>query len=161
MEKHSALPRSITPEALAAWLQENFIDSYIHEVKTYFTEEEIDDMRKTLASKNIELVKLEQLKKEIADSIKKGSDGYSVDVPETIGIDSLRKGIEHLSMELNRGYLAEDVKVFGIPDVEEERIEFFDISGIHYPERGREMTKREINQYIGLFNRENRIANES
>lgn len=156
MQKHSALPKFTTPEALGQWLDENAAETFLHETKIYLDEDEKDDLRKKIASQGIEINQLNRLKKQLSESLEKGSQGYNVDMPETLGLKMIKKGRTNLEELLERGYNTETVRIYGVPDHESETMEFFDIEGNHFPDRSRTLSQREINLFIGpMFNSQN------
>ena len=151
MKKHELLPDTMTPEALAGWIQERFIEEYSEEKKEYYTPEEIQGFQKKATEKNIEIIQLTRLKKQLNELIKKGSDYLSIDIPKTDGIDMLTAARDYNTEQVEQGYYTESRKIYGIVSDETETLEFFDIEGDHVLDRSRPLSPREINEHIGLL----------
>jgi hypothetical protein len=80
-----------------------------------------------------------------------GSDQKVIDFLETSGTKYLKAQREDCETEVERGYSVESLTVYGIPSSETLTMDFFDIEGNEIPERCRQLSAKEIREYVGLF----------
>jgi hypothetical protein len=75
---HPSLPKSITPEVLGQWLQQNSKERFTEERKHYYTDEELLEFKERAIKAGIEINRLNRLKKRIIKLVESGkrSKGY-------------------------------------------------------------------------------------
>lgn len=166
--RHHSLPQTLTPEALADWIQENKVDEIIHIDKVPLDDEVRHDLTEKLYAATSAKLKLEELEKQFKKAIKEGtpSRGVSEDtgeplhtpmdftVPPTKGTKVLIKNIEHYSQILDKGYKEEPTSIYLIPNPEEKMMVAVDIEGQEWGEYSRAMTDEQVQKYGSMFAKE-------
>lgn len=166
--RHHSLPQTLTPEALADWIQENKVDEIIHIDKVPLDDEVRHDLTEKLYAATSAKLKLEELEKRFKKAIKEGtpSRGVSEDtgeplhtpmdftVPPTKGTKVLIKNIEHYSQMLDKGYKEEPTSIYLIPNPEEKMMVAVDIEGQEWSEYSRAMTDEQVQKYGTIFAKE-------
>jgi hypothetical protein len=166
--RHHSLPQTLTPEALADWIQENKVDEIIHIDKVPLDDEVRHDLTEKLYAATSAKLKLEELEKQFKKAIKEGtpSRGVSEDtgeplhtpmdftVPPTKGTKVLIKNIEHYSQILDKGYKEEPTSIYLIPNPEEKMMVAVDIEGQEWGEYSRAMTDEQVQKYGTIFAKE-------
>jgi len=152
MARHFALPESITKEALGTWIKQSAKETFTHEKKEYFTEEEISEMESESTKLGREIIKLSDLKKSVTDWLTKGNEEEEIEVPipVTRGLKTLKNTREELDRKVEKGYEVTETKVYGIPH-EDGQMFYFDIEGMLIEERTRSLSHRERREYFGMF----------
>lgn len=158
--KHPCVPQTLTPEALADWIQTQKVDTRNHVEEIPLTEEEIVELEHTssLASRSID--KLNGVKKYFDELLKKGTsydrvtESYkpaTVTIPPTKGLDALKANREHADKQIELGHKEEITALYMIPYPEHSKMIMVNIVGVEWPEYSRDMTGDEINQYKPLL----------
>lgn len=160
---HHSLPQTKTTAQLSEWIQEHKIDIINHVTKIDYTPEEIHDFEHQIANNNAAIMELEQLKKLISETIKKGTSVKHLNdkdveylpedftVPPTKGLDALKSNIEYLVEKIQRGYREDVTTLYLIPVPETQMIVSVDIEGEEYPDHTKPMTSEQQVQYSTLF----------
>ena len=153
---HPSLPQSLTPESLASWLNQNCKEKFTEERRTSYTEDEMLDFKDRAMKAGIEINDLTEEKKRIVDLLEKGiSDYTSIDLLPSKGIKQLKIERTSCEKEVKRGYFAEKIVVYGIPNQDTKQMDFFDVEGNEIPERRRDLSAKETREYLaqlGMFN---------
>jgi hypothetical protein len=132
---HPSLPKSLTPELLASWLQANAKEKFSEDRKIYYTDDELNEFKDKAVKSGIEINNLSSLKSTLSKSIEEGSEGYVLELPQTDGVKTLKARREYCEKEVEKGYRVETIKVYGVPSEETNCMDFFDIEGNIIPER--------------------------
>lgn len=158
--KHPCVPQTMTPEALADWIQTQKVDVTNHVEQIPLTEEEIIKFEhdSSLASRAID--RLMEVKKHFDYLLKKGTPydkaieqhkPSTVTIPPSKGLDALKANREYADQQITNGYKEEITALYLIPYPEQSRMIMVNITGIEWPEYSRDMTADEINQYKPLL----------
>jgi hypothetical protein len=156
MNENNLIPRTLTPEALAAWIQRNAKERFKHEKKVFYTEEEINDKSRRSSKAGAEILALERematLKAAVEDGVAEEGEPVVITLrPGTKGLKSLKATRRQLDIEADRGYENILMDIFGIPDAETADMRFFTITGEEIDERRRPLSAKEKHDYIGVF----------
>lgn len=154
-EKHVLIPTGFTPELLADWFRRNRKDQFTHTKQTYYTDEEINQKSRAASRVGVEILRLEGLAlkmKELTDKgLPEGSDPIIIEFVPTSGIKALKEERRRLDVDVSRGYDEIEMMVYGIPDVSSNEMVYFAITGEEVADRRRPLSKREIQEYGGIF----------
>jgi hypothetical protein len=167
---HSCVPQSMTPEALAKWIQENQIDTQIYVKKIPLDEETTHELEKQSALASRAIMRLDDLKKEITETLNEGTpcsipedstedpqhQPKDFTIPPTKGYKALKKNLEYANKQLEEGCKEEEIEVFMIPNPETSMVigvditgeEFFDENDRNY---SRQMTDDEVNNIAPML----------
>lgn len=165
-----------TPEEIVSTLQAYAIEILENqEVKIYLEQDEVAALDKDVRMLQARIIKLEQLKSDFNEYIKKGSisdiqeklgsfiqvirsedvlsnaEGYSFHPPtlEGIGVESLKKQIKFKTELAERGYTKEKADVFGIANNETKMIDYVTAQGNPSGIPSKPMTIGQMKQYTG------------
>jgi hypothetical protein len=139
------------------WLKNNAKEVYTEEKRYYYTEEELLNFKNTAVKSGIEINNLSTLKAKVSKWLEEGTDkvedddDLTIDVPHTAGIKELKVRREMCEREVEKGYRSENVKIFGIPNQDDNTMNFFDSQGGIFDERTRALSMKEIREYFGIF----------
>jgi hypothetical protein len=159
---HPSLPHTLTPENLAAWLQQNSKERTTLNREYRYTEDELDHFKTRAMNCGIEINDLNDEKKRINELIEKGiSDFTQIDLLPSKGLKQLK--IERLACEkeVKRGYQPESLTIYGIPNHDTHNMDYFDIEGNEIVERQRPLTAKETREYVaqmGVFNQDRKVS---
>lgn len=157
---HRSLPQGMNREEMAEWLKRNAVEEFLDVRKHFYTEEQLLEFKETATLSGREINRLSDLKDKIGNLISKGTgEVVDIEIPTTVGVKSLTTTMrEHLDM-VEKGYEEEEIRVFGIPVIESETMEYFEKDGTIMADRSRPLSAREIQKHIGMFSRS--VANVS
>lgn len=151
-ERHRLLPANLNAHELAQWLDTSAVEKFTHEVKTMFTDTEISEFEHESSAKGREMNRLLDMLKEAGTLIKKGTDEpVTFTIPATVGTKTLETQRRENDDFIEYGYVKEERQIFGIIDVQNERMEYFDVEGNIIVERSRPLSVRERHDHIGMF----------
>lgn len=153
-KKTSVLPKSLSGAELKQWLKSNARSIAMHDKRTFYTEEEMEERRKELSDIFIHLKKLKDTKALVAERLREGNDDeLLVTIPSTRGVKSLTKTAEEIAGELEKGYYDECFDVYAIPNEIDYTMDYYDEFGNLIEDRVRPLSQKEIfNFFGGLFN---------
>lgn len=160
--KHACVPKSLTPELLADWIQNQKIDVENHIEQIPLTKEEIQEYEhaSSLASQSID--RLKAVKKYFDNALKKGTPfdkateqhkPLTVTIPPSKGLDALEANREYADKQIMLGHKEEVTALYLIPYPETSRMIMVNIVGVEWPEYSRDMTADEQSQYKPLLKR--------
>lgn len=158
--KHLCVPQTLSPEALADWIQTQKVDQENHIEQIPLTMDEIVELEHTssLASRAID--KLLATKKYFDDLIKKGTsydnatETYrpaTVTIQPTKGMDALKANREFADKQITLGHKEEITALYLIPYPEQSKMIMVNIVGVEWPDYSRDMTGDEVNQFKPLL----------
>lgn len=157
--RHESLPLSMTNEQLADYIQSNKINTQNHVEKFPLTEEERHTLALKSSNASRQIVRLENLLKDVRTMIMKGTPWdwnigkngdnapYDFTIPPTAGINTLKANRLHVDGQLEKGYREEVTTIYFLPWPEFERIIAVDITGNEWTTYSRPMTASEIKQH--------------
>lgn len=153
---HPSLPQSLTAETVGNWLTHNAKEKYTEEKRFYYTDEELLNFKNMAVASGIEINNLSSLKAKVSKWLEEGTDEteeeeLTLDIPVTSGIKQLKAKRELCEKEVEKGYRSENVKIYGIPNQDDNTMNFFDPQGCIYEERSRPLSTKEIREYFGIF----------
>lgn len=164
---HRCLPQTKTPEALAAWIKENAIETKPHIQRIDLDEYVIAELQAKSSNASRAVDRLEKVKKDFNDILNNGTptEGaesaleepkhmpFDVTIPPTKGLKALRANREYADTQLENGYKEETTDVYLIPFPEESMIVGVTIEGEEFEtgEYTREMSIEEVNQHKPLL----------
>lgn len=142
MSLHPALPQTKTKNDLGVWIKEHSEEARQHEEKVQYTEEELAEWKHKSAIASIEIEKLDALKKQFTNTLKKGTfcsdpqngiyEPAHITIPGTKGLEILEANRSHASLQITNGYHTEITQLYGIPYAPSKKICFFDVEGNHW-----------------------------
>lgn len=162
--RHEGLPITLTTEALAQWITDNAKDDINHVEKVDLDPEKVRDYEHKLANSTGAKLRLEELKKEFNECLKKGTGvtGFTEEgepihapqdftVPPTKGLDALNANIQFYSSLLERGFEEVHTMIYMIPYPEKSRMVAVDIEGNEWEQYSKDMTPEQVAAYGNLF----------
>lgn len=173
--RHESLPNTLTTESLAQWITDNAKDEINHVDKVDLDPEKVREYEHKLANSTAAKLRLEELKKEFNECLKKGTgvSGFSEEsgepihdpqnfiVPPTKGLDALNANIRFYSDLLERGFEENHTMIYIIPYPEKKRMVGVDIEGNEWEQYSKDMTPAEVSSFGNLFQEENESQNET
>jgi hypothetical protein len=145
---HPALPSTMTKENLAIWITENRIEEVNHVAEKELLPEDVKEYehKSSMASRTMD--DLEKLKKDFIDTIVNGTEEpVDFTIPPTKGLKLLKKNRQFADQCIKDGRSKQDIKLYALPDPEQNTIVHVDIEGTHYPQLDRDMNENELARY--------------
>lgn len=148
VERHHLLPRTLEGHEISNYLAKNCVEDFKEQVKKYFDPEEIQDFEHESSKSGREINRLKAIIKAVTDHVNKGGDEeLIIELPATAGVKSLESQRKQNDDFCETGYTEIEERVFGMVDVENEKIVFFLSDGTEVKDRERPMSNREKLQY--------------
>lgn len=160
--KHPCVPVTLTPEALADWIQTQKVDVRNHVEEIPLTEDEIVELEHSSSLASRAMDRLTEVKKYFEAYLKKGTPfdkateqnkPMTVTIPPTKGMDALKANREYADKQIALGHKQDVTALYLIPYPEHSRMIMVNIVGVEWPEYSRDMSADEINQYKPLLKR--------
>jgi hypothetical protein len=158
--KHPCVPGTMSPEALADWIQNQKIDVQNHVEEIDLTPDEIVAFEHDSSIASRAMDTLVEVKKYFEAMLKKGTPydkaieahkPLSVTIPPTKGMDALKANREYADAQIKKGYKEEVTALYLIPYPEKSRMIMVNIVGVEWASYSRDMTGDEISQYKPLL----------
>ncbi len=145
---HLALPQTMTPENLGAWIETNNIEKKNHEERFDLTAAEISafEHNSSVASRAIDKLngQLDYFKTLLKEGVQ---ETVTVKVEPTQGLKVLQANREYADEQIERGYRTENTELYGIPYAGTKKICFFDIEGSHFEQYDYKMNPFQVEKY--------------
>lgn len=164
---HRSVPQGKTPEALAAWIKDNAIETKTHISRIELDDDVIRELESKSSKASRAIDRLEKVKEEFMEYLNKGTPTEApesaldepkrlpkdITIPPTKGLKELRANREYADTQLENGYKEEAIEVYMIPYPEESLIVGVTIEGEEFEtgEYTREMSIDEINKHKPLI----------
>lgn len=150
--RHSLLPQHLNAADLANWLQTSAVDRFTDSQKRIFTPDDLAEFEHESSKNGREINRLmNQLEEAKLHIVKGGEDPLTLTFPPTTGTKKLEKFRRQNDDLIETGFEMEEQEIFGIPNPENENMEYFNIEGIHIPDRTRPLSPKEKHTHLGMF----------
>ena len=151
-ERHPSLPKGLDAEALGEWLRSSAVETFTDSKKTLLTPEEISGYEHESVVAGREVNRLEDVLAQVRDHVKKGSETkLKITIPATLGVKELTEKRRENDDLVEAGHIMDTVEVFGIPNAQTEKMEYFTIDGELIADRTRDMSAKERHEHLGMF----------
>lgn len=151
-DRHASLPPHLNAAELEEYLEKNSVDTFTHEMKEIFSEDELNELAKESSAKGREINRLLDMLKAITKHVQKGSEeATTFSLPATVGTKLLDTHRRENDDFLETGYSKNDVRIFGIPNINTHFMEYFTADGQEVKERRRTLSASEKQKFAGFF----------
>lgn len=152
--RHPLLPPTLNEALLADWLKRNAKEVYTDEGRTYFNEQQVNEMTRTGSRNGAEMLSLEatlaQVTKLVNGGLSEDAGVFTLVIHPTAGTKMLKAERALLDTQVAKGYSTFERNIYGIPNPDTAEMLFFTADGAMVPERSRQLSVRERYDYLGM-----------
>lgn len=150
--RHALLPQHLNVADLANWLMTSAVDRFTDSQKRIFSPDDLTDFEHESSKNGREINRLMDILADAKDHIVKGGEEpLTLTLPPTAGTKKLDKFRRQNDDLIETGFELVEMEIFGIPNPENEMMEYFDIEGNHILDRQRPLSAKEKHTHLGMF----------